>query len=215
MATPDGSEDARDVLAGGRDHPPWLERLRPQRIGVGIILVSVAIGLLLGYVLGHDDGNTGVTKHQATARSTLAPTHGLFPSPVVSPGITETGQRCAEQQGTRLQLGVEIVNESTTTVTLGELGAQLPLRGLRAVARADQTCGQLAPEPGAFANTSVPPGGTAWLRMTFDVLVKCPAALPVEFTIRYRQAGQSGNTELFAFPDLGSVPYSGCHSSSP
>jgi hypothetical protein len=202
-----------EVLESGPGRPPWRPHATAYRV-ISLLVVTLAVGVLLGYVTGHRHNGTA-PRAAATSLPTRAPSHDLIPSPVVSPGITETGQRCAEQQGKHLQLGVEVANESTSPVTLGKLIAQLPLKGLRAISAAKQTCGQLAPEPGAFASTTLPARGTTWLRMTFDVLEKCPAALPVEFTISFRQAGQSGSTELFAFPDLGSVPYSGCETPQP
>lgn len=51
---------------------------------------------------------------------------------------------------------------------------------------------------------------TTWLRMTFDVLVPCPAALPVEVNLRYAQAEKVAVTPIGGFADLGDVSYTGC-----
>jgi hypothetical protein len=207
VASGDDEDADVDVLEVGRDRPSWQRNAAPYRI-ICLLVLAVAIGGLIGYAAG--GRHTSARTTTPASLPTRTPSHDLIPSPVVSPGVTETGQRCSEQLGRKLELGVEVVNESTSPVTLGKLIAQLPLKGLRAISAAKQTCGQLAPVPGALPSTTLAAGGTAWLRMTFDVLEKCPRGFPVEFTISFRQAGQSGSTELFAFPDLGSVPYTGC-----
>ena len=56
----------------------------------------------------------------------------------------------------------------------------------------------------------VPPGGTAWFSVTFQVLVSCPGPLPVQFSVSYQGNTQPGSARLPGFPDLGNVSYTGC-----
>jgi hypothetical protein len=48
------------------------------------------------------------------------------------------------------------------------------------------------------------------LTVTFQVLVKCPGPLPVQFTVGYDVGGQHAVATLPGFPDLSQVPYKGC-----
>ena len=57
----------------------------------------------------------------------------------------------------------------------------------------------------------LPPNGTAWLSVTFRVLVACPSSLPVQFKVGYRESGRADTARLAGFPDLGQVSYTGCH----
>jgi hypothetical protein len=56
----------------------------------------------------------------------------------------------------------------------------------------------------------VPPGGTAWFSVTFQVLVSCPSPLPVQFSVSYQGNTRPGTAQLQGFPDLGKVSYRGC-----
>jgi hypothetical protein len=69
------------------------------------------------------------------------------------------------------------------------------------------------------AGTSVLPAhGSAWLTVTYKVLLlPCPAPLPVQFAVtfeaRHQPAGDPGlliTSRLPGFVDLGRVPYAGC-----
>ncbi|MDT5028974.1 MAG: hypothetical protein QOE61_5400, partial [Micromonosporaceae bacterium] len=94
---------------------------------------------------------------------------------------------------------------SATGATLHQVQAVLPLRGLRPTASAWGSCGQLSPVP-STRDYSLPAGATAWLTITFDVLIPCPGSLPVLFTLNYTQSGRAGIADLRGFPDLGDVP---------
>ena len=56
------------------------------------------------------------------------------------------------------------------------------------------------------------PGDSTWLSVTVQVLVACPAPIPVEFAVGYIYAGGASTVNLPGFPDLGDVPYTGCRS---
>lgn len=74
------------------------------------------------------------------------------------------------------------------------------------------SCGQLAAVDDADPH-ALPSGATAWLRMTFDVLVPCPKPMPVIFTATYPQAGTVAVSAVGGFSDLGDVSYTGCSAS--
>jgi hypothetical protein len=58
--------------------------------------------------------------------------------------------------------------------------------------------------------TSLAPGATGWLTVTFDVMVRCPGPLPVQFRVTYLQAGRLVTADFDSFPDLGPVRYNNC-----
>jgi hypothetical protein len=152
-------------------------------------------------------------------------------------GLAQTGGACSVQRGRELQVGVQVINLSETAVTLGRVKPVLPLGGLRLVSRQWAPCGALSPSWQAadggmivFVKSStgvvevgsatpagaavLPPNGTAWLSVTFRVLVACPSPLPVQFSVSYRGNGQTDTAQLPGFPDLGQVTYTGCKGSS-
>jgi hypothetical protein len=146
------------------------------------------------------------------------------------PGLEQTGGACSVQRGRDLQLGVELTNLSGTPVTLGQIRSILPLGGLRPISQQWEPCGAIssswqATEGGSFvfikastgevetgSSTILPPYGTAWLSVTFRVLVACPVPLPVQFSVSYQENGLTGTAQLPGFPDLGQVTYTGCKS---
>jgi hypothetical protein len=190
-------EDPR-IEAGRTDvlESPAREPVSRRAAAAGFVLAVLAAATG-GYVVGHRRGASPVPAAPAAAPST-AP---------VGPAIDLTGRRCSQQRGTRLELGVEIVNRSGTAASLRPFGVKLPLAGLRPGAKVWGGCSQLPGGPGADPVT-LPPGGRLWLAMTFDVLVDCPSPLPVQFTVFYDQDGHSGTAVLPGFADLGDVPYS-------
>jgi hypothetical protein len=125
------------------------------------------------------------------------------------PELGQSGQQCAEQIGRRLQLGVQVTNESASSVRLSSVRVIMPMSGLKQTAQAWGTCGQLPglPDPRA---TLVSAGGSAWFTVTFRVLERCPGALPVQFLLSYDRGGSTKTVRLPGFVDLGHVPYSGC-----
>jgi hypothetical protein len=179
-------------------NPDVLESAPPpqRRIAAGIVLVLVVAAALAGYLFGR--------RHHAV---TPAPAPVPSDTPGTAVPIAATDKRCSVQSKGRLQLGIEIVNRSAAALSLDEVDAVLPLRGLRATATTWGTCGQLPPPVGDIYPVAA--GGTAWLTVTFEVLVACPAPLPVQFRIHYTQAGTSGIADVPGFNDLGDVPYAG------
>jgi hypothetical protein len=189
------SYDDADTIESGS------KRLRlprsPRTSAVGLVLIII-IAVTAGYLVGTQ--RVRAADHTATPSSTkLPPAAGVGP-------ITGTGNRCSAQLGDQLQLGVEIINRSATGATPHQVQAVLPLRGLRPTASAWGSCGQLSPVP-STRDYSLPAGATAWLTITFDVLIPCPESLPVLFTLNYTQSGRAGIADLRGFPDLGDVPY--------
>jgi hypothetical protein len=192
-----------DVIETGPRRPPlpW-----SQGRGIaGLIAAALVVGAIAGYLAGARHAETqartaGPRPHASTAGSV---------APLAAQPVTRTGNQCSAQLGDRLQLGVEIVNQSATTATLRRVETVLPLDGLRATASAWGSCGQLSSVDAATPH-SLPPGATIWLTITFDVLIPCPAPIPVLFTLTYTQAGHTTTSDLRGFPDLGDVPYTRC-----
>jgi hypothetical protein len=244
--------------------PRWLPALgwRPSRGAAVLGIAGLVVGLVAGYALGYKNlrqaGPPGAAA--ASAAPSAVPGSPASPGPpgaaVVSPaglGIvglagTEVAQAtgaCSAQHGHELQLGVEVINLSGTTLTLGPVKPILPLGGLRAVSQQWAPCSALAsawvvegggseipiikesagkqvavdelqadaPPAGEPPGDDVlAPGGAAWFSVTFQVLVGCPRALPVQFSLSYQENTQPGTAQLPGFPDLGQVSYTGCGS---
>jgi hypothetical protein len=177
-----------------------------------IVAVAVFAGAAVGYLAG--------TRHPADGGATRppagsAPSTGTPPLTGAAPGsppVIATGNVCAVQLGNRLQLGAEVVNGSGSVVILRGVGTELPLPGLRAATAGWGACGELW-DGGPRDTYPLAAGEAAWLTVTVDVLVPCPAPIPVGFVLRYTQANQGGEIRLPAFRDLGSVSYSGCSAS--
>jgi hypothetical protein len=210
---PDG--EALDLEVTGDAHQPSDEgtgavergtkRLRPHAGVAGLVLPVIVAAVIVaaagGYVAGSH--RTGAADHAAAPGG---PSPAGTAVPAGAEPIAATGKRCSAQYGDRLQFGVEIVNRSATAATLHQVQAVLPLAGLRPTASAWSACGQLSPTP-TGRDYPLPAGATAWLAITFDVLVPCPDPLPVLFTLSYTQAARPGVADLPGFPDLGDVPY--------
>jgi hypothetical protein len=124
-----------------------------------------------------------------------------------SPALSQAGDTCSAQSGRELQLGVQVTNGSAAEIELGLVHAVLPLGGLRVISQQWAPCGalQVGQVPAALE-----PGNSTWFSLTFQVLVKCPGPLPVQFTVDYTTAGESAAASLPGFPDLTQVPYTGC-----
>jgi hypothetical protein len=127
--------------------------------------------------------------------------------------LSQSGPGCSAQKGHKLQLGLEVTNLSATALTLRGVRVVLPLGGLRETSQAWGPCGELPGAAGAPGN-ALPPtlgaGGSAWFTVTFQVLVRCPQPLPVQFVLGFDPGGPPGAIPLPSFPDLSQVPYSGC-----
>jgi len=182
--------------------PPAM-RVKAGRTSVTIALGTLAVGLLIGFFGGR------LTAHQAghKARSILP-----VSTPIVVPigaAIAMIGPRCAVQTGNNLQLGLEIMNETRRTVTLGAITARFPLGGLRTISSGIGTCGQLPMSQ--LSPASVPPGETEWIHITVAaVRAGCVGALPVWFKVGYAIAGKTDTVTLAGFPDLGPVSFRRC-----
>jgi hypothetical protein len=213
--------------------PGWLPSWRPSlSVAVGVALVA---GLAVGYTAGDRNGRDGAARSTSQSSSSASPASASPASAATSPSpspasdgqptffmfadstsLTQDTGACSTQTGQRLELGVQITNQSPQTLTLQSVVAKLPLGGLKQVADQWATCGAL---PSAVAPGQVDvvllPGASTWLTVTFQVKVACPAPYPVQFTVGYRKAsGAQSTVSLPGFPDLGQVPYNGCPVSS-
>jgi hypothetical protein len=202
-----GSSAGGDVVElGGRWRPASGRRLPP------IAVILAAAGLLAGLIGGYAAGD----QH---SRNSAAPPSSLVPSsPAGSPAapsaagafaVEQSGRQCSAQLGRALQLGVQVTNLSAASVTLRRVQAVLPLGGLKATSRAWGPCGEL-PVADTEPDNVLPAGASTWFTVTFQVLVACPGAFPVQFTLDYDQRGRSATIDLPGFVDLGHVPYTGC-----
>jgi hypothetical protein len=198
--SPDAAGDADVIEVGGRPPRwPWAVARGPA---TSVALATLVAGLLLGFIGGRlQAGTRGRPARAAPALTTVLPAGDT--------AIGATGSRCAVQLGHTLQLGIEIMNQSDRTVVLRQVKPVLPLGGLQEIASQWGTCGSL-PEPGLGPATSLAPGATGWLTVTFDVLVGCPQPLPVLFKVSFVQAGRRVTADLASFPDLGQVRYNNC-----
>jgi hypothetical protein len=253
-------------VPGWARRPRWLPApgWRPSRgaavLGIAGLIAGLAAGYALGYGRAGRPPGTTAAHGAPSAVPASAPASAAPPGPPAQSGglgaygpalgiagfagtvIDQTAGACSVQHGRELQLGVEVINLSGTTVILGQVRPILPLGGLRAVSQQWAPCGSLSPSwlvaggdgtvtivrPGSQAGTSgmppgatrlgdalqgddvVPPGGTAWFSVTFQVLVSCPRPLPVEFSVSYQANARPGTAPLPGFPDLGQVSYTGC-----
>ena len=189
-----------DTIETGSSAGSWLRSLR-VRVGL-LVAVALTVGGLGGFYLGRGTPESAPLRHPAVPTTRILVPGGGQPP-------TATGNRCSAQLGDTLQLGLEIVNSSTTDVSLKRADVTLPLAGLLLKETVWGTCGQVG---GALAANSyvLAPGATVWLRMTFDVLTKCPAPLPVQVNLVYARGGTDAVAFLGGFSDLGDVPYTGC-----
>lgn len=266
-----GEDDIAEHDGGPLRVPGWARRLRwlpapdwrPSRGAAVLGVAGLIVGLFAGYALGYgrlvrDGRPPGMTAGSAAPSAVPA-----SPAPSGSPAqaggfgayapaqgiagfagtvIDQTAGACSVQHDRELQLGVEVINLSGTTVTLGQVKPILPMGGLRALSQQWAPCNAISPSwliaggdgtvmiirgagqsgapgmpPGATrlgdalqGDDVVPPGGTAWFSVTFQVLVSCPRPLPVQFNVSYQGNTRQGNARLQGFPDLGKVSYPGC-----
>ena len=205
---PPGTGDDVVELGGGRRPVP---RWWPARGALVLGTVALLAGLAVGYAGGarHASGHAAppTPSRAATPAAPAAPfSAGGFP-------LSQSGPQCSVQNGRELQVGLQITNLSPTAVRLRRVKVVLPLRGLRVTSQAWGPCGELAgasKAPGGFLPPTLRRGASSWFTVTFQVLVKCPQPLPVQFTLDYEQQGRRAAIRLPGFPDLGQVPYSRC-----
>jgi hypothetical protein len=221
------TENGADVVEqGGRRffpslnwRPPW----RPPRGAAILLAVGLVIGLAAGYAAGY---------HQAPRNASASPTASASPAPPVPApapqivikgtaiqgtgsvfadglALTQDTGTCSVESGRELQLGVQVTNTSTEPIVLSRIRTVFPLSGLKVVSQQWAPCGAIGAVRGPVA---LEPGDSTWFSVTVQVLVACPAPLPVQFTVNYTYAGQAAIVTLPGFPDLGQVPYTGCRS---
>jgi hypothetical protein len=221
------TENGADVVEqGGRRLFPslnWRPPGRPPRGAAILLAVGLIIGLAAGYAAGY---------HQAPRNASASPTASVSPAPPVPPpapqlvikgtaiqgtgsvftdglALTQDTGMCSVQSGRELQLGVQVTNTSTEPIVLSRIRTVFPLSGLKVVSQQWAPCGAIGAVQGPVA---LEPGDSTWFSVTVQVLVACPAPLPVQFTVNYTYAGEAAIVTLPGFPDLGQVPYTGCRS---
>jgi hypothetical protein len=176
--------------------------------------VTLALGLGVGFGVGHATGSRPAGQPAATASSSSTSAASVSSG---GPTLAQTGNVCSAQQGGTLQLGIQVANDSAAPLTLSQVGVILPMGGLRMTGSTWGPCDELnaGPHNGGAPQGSEPdqyltPGATGWINVTVKVLVRCPTALPVQFTVGYVQHGKLGTVQFPGFQDLGLVSYSGC-----
>ena len=120
--------------------------------------------------------------------------------------LSQSGLECSVQTGRELQVGLEITNLSLATLRLRRIQVVLPLGGLKVTSQAWGPCGQLAAADDASGRILPPTlgrGASSWFTVTFQVLVRCPQPLPVQFALHYDQQGRPAVIQLPGFPDPG------------
>jgi hypothetical protein len=207
VADGDGSVAGDDVLevgGGRRLVPRWLWPPGGLMVGGAALLA----GLAFGYAAG--------AQRSAGPAAPPSPSRAVAPAEPFSAGgfpLSQSGPQCSVQAGRELQVGVQIMNLSPAVVRLRRVEVVLPLGGLRVISQVWGPCGEL-PAAGQAPAGILPPalgqGASSWFTVTFQVLVRCPQPLPVQFTLDYAQQGQLAAIRLPGFPDLSQVPYSGC-----
>ena len=220
----DAGHDPGEVLELGGAEPGG-RRLRlpggwrPSR-GAGLFAaVTLAVGLAAGYAAGDWHATAAAPRVTATVTATARPApsdSGLpaaattFPFADSSALIQDVGS-CSTQTGHELQLGVQVSNDSNDAITLLSARAMLPLGGLKPVTAVWWgPCGSLQAGTPEGTDILLQPGATTWLTLAVRVQVSCPAPLPVQFSVSYVARGHSFTATVPGFPDLGSVPYTGC-----
>jgi hypothetical protein len=204
----DGSEAGEDVLElGGRRRPasPWWPPVAALVLGAAGLLAGLAVGYTAGARHAREPA-VPPSPSRAAAAAAAPFAAGGFP-------LSQSGPQCSVQTGRKLQVGLQITNLSSAAVRLRRVEVVLPLGGLRVTSQAWGPCGEL-PTVGQAPGDTLPPTlgsrASTWFTVTFQVLVRCPQPLPVQFTLDYDQQGRPAAIRLPGFPDLSQVPYSGC-----
>jgi hypothetical protein len=215
-SSPRTDDSAADVVEqGGRRIFPSLNwpllNWRPPR-GAAILL---AAGLIAGLAAGYTAGYRQAPRNASAPPAPAPPLQTVVKGTAIDgtgtilggPALTQDTGTCSTQSGRELQLGVQVANGSTEPIVLGRIRTVLPLSGLKVVSQQWAPCGVIGAVqvPGTLA-----PGDSIWLSVTVQVLVACPAPIPVEFAVGYTYAGEAAISDLPGFPDLGHVPYTGC-----
>jgi hypothetical protein len=197
----------RSRLPGLPRWPAW----RPSRGAAVFAVAALAVGLAAGYAAGNR--HVAPPSKPAAAPAPLPSGTFSFADAAISQGTTV----CSTQTRQGLQLGVEVTNQSAVTLVLASARSVLPLGGLKQVGWQWGPCGALSGGAGDEVFTRagqeeeiLAPGQSVWLTATFQVQLRCPAALPVQFAVGYVAQGHSVTASLPGFPDLGQVTYTGC-----
>jgi hypothetical protein len=204
-------------LGGRRILPPSRRPIPPgwrASRGAGVLAAAtLVVGLAAGYAAGDRSASRGA----AVPRPAVTVTKLVTPPPSPPPGtfafansvLEQATGACSVQIGHKLQLGVQVANMTSDTVTLQAVKAVLPLGGLKQVSQTWTPCGSL---PGLLVPgpATLPAGASTWLTVTFQVQETCPAPYPVQFNVRYLTRGHAATASLPGLPDLGAVPYRGC-----
>jgi hypothetical protein len=203
-------EDGQDVIGNGDDQRGRITRWlgRADRKMTLLAAAALGVGLIAGYLGGHQQNRAAQPPRPRTTTPAQRSTPPLASQQSLGPALAATGNRCALQRGTALELGVEVANQSGHAIAVRQFRAVLPLGGLRPAAASVGTCGALP--SGVPPAQTLPAGATEWLTISFDVLVRCPQPLPVQFLVSYTDSGKPMTAQLDEFPDLGQVAYSGC-----
>jgi len=223
MGIMDAGHDSDDVLELGERRAPRLPGGRRPSRGAGILAVAaLAIGLAAGYAAGDSHVTAAAPRPTPTVTVVQRPTPSepSIATPATafsfadSPALTQDVASCATQTGHKLQLGVQVSNQSTDAILLRTVRAVLPLGGLKPLAVVWGPCGSLQTGPfGQGTEVMLEPNETTWLTLIFLVRVACPTPLPVQFSVGYLEKGRPVTARLPGFPDLGGVPYTGCGAS--
>ena len=212
MTVPDGDgpgagDDVLELGGRRRQVPRWWP---PSAATTVLGAVALLGGLAAGYAAGAR--HTG----DHAVRPSPSPSRAAAPAAPFSAGgfpLSQSGPQCSVQAGRELQVGLQITNLSPAAVRLRRTEVVLPLGGLRVTSQAWGPCGELPANgraPGSVLSPTLGRGASSWFTVTFQVLVRCPKPLPVQFTVDYDQQGRAAAIRLPGFPDLGQVPYSGC-----
>ena len=222
--TADPGPAPRDVTG----HRPTrvADQLGYRRTLIGVLIVTMAV--VLGFLAGKATGSGAPAAKKSaksprpgpsTSRSPRPrPLSDRSPPPQPTPSsgpfnqLIGTGARCSLQKDHQLALGDEVRNGLDGPVTL--IGVRVPYAAgdeLRPVGSVRGPCGQLPGVDNSIAGYHLPVGASVWLTVTVDVLTGCPAALHLTILLDYTQNGLIRTAMLADFPDLGDVPYTGCH----
>jgi hypothetical protein len=202
---PHGADDVLDYRP-----TPVIDLLKQRRAVVGVLVVTLAAGLGLGFLTGRHAAGSATPATKTVVHEVTAPP----PSPTSGPydQLIGTGARCSVQRGRQLQLGLEVRNELNAPITLANVRVPYTTGDqLRPVSSARGACGQLPDSDSGIEGYRLAVAATVWLSVTVDVLTDCPTPLHLTFLLSYTQAGQRATATVDGFPDLAGVPYTGCH----
>src|SRR5262245_4248126 len=144
MSRRDNRQWARPAAPGdaGPGRPDVVQQGERWARGPAFAVRLAAVALVLGVAVGYAVGRNQAPSRPAAAPSARGSTASAAASaPAFSlPELGQSGQQCSEQIGRRLQLGVQVTNESATSVRLSRVQVIMPLGGLKPTAHAWGTC---------------------------------------------------------------------------